>query len=446
MSINPASLALPRNKVEVFLERYQYFISIVATFLFFSELPEYLGDQKILSLNLLEWIGIFTFLSLPFFKKIVTIPKPLIVGMVIYFAVSLFSVMTVSADEAAMQDFRNRVLSIYFVCLMYVIYEQKSLKQVKYALLAAVVLSVFNNFYELANPAGFGTMNVGRPAGFYINPNKAGAALMLGLILTITSIKKSYRWLFAIFVGMGIMLTFARSAILGWVVCMALLIAGRAIAAKRRTVVLPMLILIAFLATANPLQSLTNYFSGGTDGSYWNVLDRLEQFQNPSLDDDSAKDRQAVAKEAWKMFSQHPFWGNGLGSTNNWTIAPFSTHNMYLYYMADNGIIGLIFLPGAIFAVVYRNKGEQKIVLICYAIFMGLWGVFSHNVLEERYSLIALSLVAAMNTNQSRYLKYSPQKFQLALPPANAQFLLPPARKQRLLPPPAYQKTLPTRK
>jgi O-antigen ligase len=446
MSIIPTPLALRRNKVEDFLDRYQYLISIVATFLFFSELPDYLGDQKFSPLNLLQWIGIFTFLSLPFFKKIVTIPKPLIFGMAIYFAIALFSIMTVSADEASMQDFRNRVLSIYFVCLMYVIYEQKSLKQVKYALIAAVILSVINNFFELANPGIFGTLNVGRPAGFYINPTKTGAALMVGLILTITSIKKSYRWLFAMFVGTGIMITFTRGAILGWAICIPLLIAGRVIADKRRTVLLPMLILIGFLAMSNPLQSLTNYFSGRTDGSYWNVLDRLEQFQNPSLDDDSAKGRNIVAKEAWHMFSEHPFWGNGLGSTNKWTVAPFSTHNMYLYYMADNGIIGLIFLPGAIFAVVYRNKGEEKIVLICYAVFMGLWGVFSHNVLEERYILITLSLVAAMNTNQRWHVKYSPQNFQLALPPANAQFLLPPARNQRLLPPATYKKTLPTRK
>jgi O-Antigen ligase len=446
MFTNISQLALPKSKLQVFLDRYQYLISIAATFLFFSELLDYLGDQKVLPLNLLQWIGIFTFLSLPFARKIATIPKPLSIGMVIYFAIALFSVLTVSADEVAMQDFRNRVLSIFFVCLMYVIYEQKSLKQVKYALIAAIILSVFNNFYELANPLGFGTLNVGRPAGFYINPTKTGAALMLGLILTITTIKKSYRWLFALFVGVGIMITFTRGAIIGWLICIPLLIVGRVITDKRRTAILPMLILIAFLSVSNPLQSLTNYFNGGTDGSYWNVLDRLEQFQNPSLDDDSAKDRKAVAREAWHMFGEHPFWGNGLGSTNKWTVAPFSTHNMYLYYMVDNGIIGLIFLPGAILAVVYRNKGEEKIVLIAYAVFMSLWGVFSHNVLEERYILITLALVAAMNTNQRWYSKFQPQNFQLALPPANAQFLLPPVRNQRALPPANYQKTSPTRK
>jgi hypothetical protein len=446
MSINISQLVLPKSGLKIFLDRYQYLISIAATFLFFSEIPDYLDVTKVLPLNPLSWIIIFTILALPFARKIVTMPRPMIVAMSIYLVVSILSVATVSAGEAAMQDFRNRVLSVFFVCLMYVIYDQRSLKQVKYAILVAVLMAVCNNFYELSNPQAFSELNPGRPAGFYINPTKTGAALMLGMLLTVNEIKKPLRLLYVLFVGIGIILTFTRGAILGWVISVILLIAGRVIADKRRTVVLPLLLLVTFLAISDPLNSLTNYFSGGTDGSYWNVLNRLEQFQNPTLEDDSAKERKVVAKEAWHMFGEHPFWGNGLGSTNfspsNRWSGRVSTHNMYLYYMADNGIIGLIFLPGVIFAVVYGNKGEQKIVLMCYATFMVLWGVFSHNVLEERYILSTFALLSALNTNQRWYLKYSPQNL-MALPPARAQFLLPPARNQRALPPANYQKVLP---
>ncbi len=447
MSINVSQLVLRRSNLQSFLDRYQYILSIAATFLFFSEIPDYLDVTKMLPVNPLSWIIVFTILALPFARKIRTMPKPMVVAMSIYLVVSILSLATVAAGEAAIQDFRNKVLSVFFVCLMYVIYEQKSLKQVKYAILVAVLMAVCNNFYELSNPQAFSELNPGRPGGFYINPTKTGAALMLGMLLTVNEIKKPLRLLYVMFVGIGIMLTFTRGAILGWVISVVLLIAGRVFTNQRRKVVLPLLLLVTLLAIADPLTALTNYFSGGTDGSYWNVLNRLEQFQSPSLDDDSAKERKTVAKEAWQMFGEHPFWGNGLGSTNSspstkWS-GRVSTHNMYLYYMADNGIIGLLFLPGAILAVVYQNNGEPKIILICYAIFMGLWGIFSHNVLEERYILSNFALVAAMNTNYIRYFKYSPQNFQLALPPASAQFLLPPARHQRALPPANYQKTLP---
>jgi hypothetical protein len=315
MSINISQLVLPKkSSLKIFLDRYQYFISIAATFLFFSEIPDYLDVTKTLPLNPLSWIIIFTILALPFARKIVTMPRPMVVAMSIYLVVSILSVATVNAGEAAMQDFRNRVLSVFFVCLMYVIYEQRSLKQVKYAILVAVLMAVCNNFYELSNPQAFSELNPGRPAGFYINPTKTGAALMLGMLLTVNEIKQPLRLLYVLFVGIGIILTFTRGAILGWVISVILLIAGRVIADKRRTVVLPMLLLVTFLAISDPLNSLTNYFSGGTDGSYWNVLNRLEQFQNPTLEDDSAKERKVVAKEAWHMFGEHPFWGNGLGA------------------------------------------------------------------------------------------------------------------------------------
>jgi hypothetical protein len=445
MSINLSQLNLSKSGLQKFLESYQYIISILATIVFFSEVAEYLLDAKISPINALTWIAIFTLAALPFAKKIATMPRMMVIGMIVYLAVSILSLMTVSADEISVQEVRTRILSVYFVCLMYVIYNQKSLKHIKYTIVGIVIVSVFNNFIELANPQFFSEINVGRPAGFYINPNRTATAMMLGMLLTVYEIKKPLRLPYVLFVGMGILPTFTRSAIIGWIIAVILLTANRVLSDKRRTVILPLLTLITFLIIANPLQTLTNYFSGRNDNSYWNVLDRLEQFQNPTLSDDSAQDRGAVAKEAWRMFGEHPFWGNGLGSTVKWTIAPFSTHNMYLYYMADHGIVGLIFLPGAIFAVVYGNKGEKKVILTCYAVFMIVWGIFSHNVLETRYILATFALLTAMRSTQPNYFSYPPrpQDFQLALPPARAQLILPPARQQRALPPANYQKTFP---
>jgi formate/nitrite transporter FocA (FNT family) len=438
MSFNLSQFAQPKSKIEVFFDRYQYLLSIAATFIFFSEIYTYALDAGILPVNALTWIGIFGVLSLPFIKKIKTMPRPLVIAMGVYLAVSIVSVATVSADAASIEELRKRILSVFFICMMYIIYQQKSLTQVKYALLAVVLLSIVNNFYELLNPGAFGLVNSGRPSGFYLNPNKTACALVLGMLFSIDIIKKPYRWLYILAVGIGLLLTFTRGGIIGWIVCVAILIASRMVSDKRRTVLLPMLVLCTFLVIANPLKLLGGYFEGGMDSSYSNVVSRLEQFQTPSLEDESARDRSSVAKYAWKMFGDRPFWGHGLSSTNKWTVADISTHNMYLYYMVDHGVIGLIFLPGAVFAVVYRNRGEDKIIILCFIIFIGLWGLFSHNVLDEKYILLPFALLAAMNTNQSWYRKYAIGKFQLALPPARAQFLLPPARTQKLLTPPVY--------
>jgi hypothetical protein len=428
MSLNLSQFVRPKSKTEIFLDRYQYLLSIAATLIFFSEIYTYALDASILPINALTWIGIFGFLSLPFVKKIATMPKPLVIAMGIYLVVSIISLATFSADDASIEELRKRLLSVLFICMMYIIYQQKSLTQVKYALLAVVILSIGNNFYELLNPGVFGSINSGRPSGFYLNPNKTACALVLGMLFTIDIIKQPYRWLYILLVGIGILTTFARGGIIGWIVCVGILIANRMVSDKRRTVIFPTLILCTFLVIANPLKLLGGYFEGGMDSSYSNVLSRLEQFQSPSLEDESARDRNSVAKYAWKMFGERPFWGHGLSSTNKWTVADISTHNMYLYYMVDHGVIGLMFLPGAVFAVVYGNRGEDGRIILCFSIFIGLWGLFSHNVLEEKYILIPFALLAAMRTNQSWYLKYATGKFQLALAPARAQFLLPPAR------------------
>jgi 4-amino-4-deoxy-L-arabinose transferase-like glycosyltransferase len=269
---------------------------------------------------------------------------------------------------------------------------------------------------------------------------------MLGMLMGVTAIKKPYRWIFVVGTGIGIMATFSRGAILGWVVCSLLLITGRVLSDQRRKILLPMVILIFFLVSINPLRILSDYFKGDTSGANWDIVNRLEEFQNPTetAKEDSAASRQAVAAGALVMFSNHPFWGSGLASTRKWMVADISTHNMYLYYMADHGILGILFLPGAIFAVVYRNQGEKGIILVCFAVFLSLWGLFSHEVLAERYTLATFAFLAAMNTNQSWNRKYQNRSLRLKPGLSRAQLLLPPAPKtaQQLLPPARSKKTV----
>ncbi len=423
----------PRNSARIFADRYQYILSIIATFLFFSDLPDYLFVAPILPIYPLAWIGAIAVLALPFLKKAANIPKPLLAWMLFYVLISLLSVVTVSADEISMTDFRSKVLSVLFIVMMYAIYQQKSTVHVKYTILFVVFMSVCNNIFELLNPRVFTEANVGRPAGFYIDPNKTGCAIMLSMLLSLTIVKKPYRWILILVAGVGIMATFSRGAILGWVICTFLLVIGRVICDQRRKVLLPAIILVFLLISLNPLRALTDYFKGDPSGANWDIVNRLEEFQNPSLSEDSALERQAVAAGGWISFGKRPFWGNGLASTRKWSVSEVSTHNMYLYYMADNGILGVLFLPGAILAVIYNNKGEQRTILLCFAVFLSLWGLFSHEVLAERYTLSSFALIAAMNTNQKWYLKYTNRNFQMEPSMSPTSLFLPPARNQKII-------------
>jgi hypothetical protein len=426
--------AEPRNKMKIFLDRYQYVLSIITAFLFFSDFPDWLLAAPIVPINPLSWIMVVAVLAIPFYKKLANLPKPLIAWMLFYLGISILSLMTVSADEISFTDFRAKVLSVLFIALMYVIFQQRSINQVKCTILFVLFMSVCNNILELLNPRMFAESNVGRPAGFYIDPNKTGCALMLMMLLSVNIVKKPYRWIILLVAGIGIMATFSRGAIIGWVICTLLLIVGRVVCEQRRKVIVPIVIFIVLLVSLNPLQALTDYFKGDPTGANWDIVNRLEEFQNPSLKEDSAMERQAVAAGGWLMFGNHPFWGNGLASTRKWMVSEVSTHNMYLYYMADHGILGILFLPGAILAVVYRNRGEEQTILICFAVFLSLWGLFSHEVLAERYTLSSFALLAAMNTNQKWYLKYTNRNFNMAPSPSIAPSFLPPVRNQKIVP------------
>ncbi len=449
----------PKTRFQVLLDRYQYLLSIAATFLFFSHLPDYLYTAPIIPVPPLAWIGALTVLSLPFLKKAANIPKPLLAWMIFYLLISMLSLMTVSGDELSFTDFRAKALSVLFIVLMYVLYQQQSVRHIRYTMIAVVILSTINNLIELLSPRLFSDLNVGRPAGFYIDPNQSGCAIFLGMLLGLPVIRKQYRWVLILVAGIGIITTFSRGAILGWSISTLIMVFGRMLSDKRRKIIVPAILLIIFLASINPLKLLSDYFKGDPTGANWDIVNRLEEFQNPTetAKEDSAVSRQAVAAGAMVLFSNHPFWGNGLASTRKWMVADISTHNMYLYYMADNGILGILFLPGAIFAVVYRNKGENVTVLISFAVFISLWGLFSHEVLAERYTLASFAFLAAMNTNEKWYLKHANQsdstsRSQRLLPPAGdrrgSQLSLPPGRTkqeaQRLLPPALNQKFIPT--
>jgi O-antigen ligase len=434
MSTTLLQFAAPKNKFQVLLDRYQYIFSIITTFLFFSNLPDYLHSAKILPVLPLTWISVFAFLTLPFIKKIATMPKPVLIWMGVYVFISVLSLITISSDEIAMKEFRTRILSLLFMCMIYAIYEQKSLQHIKYVVLAVVLMSVGNNFYELLNPRVFTELNVGRPAGFYINPNAAGCALICGLIFSIDVIKKQYRWLYLLVVFAGVMATFSRGAIIGWILCSLFLTISRTLSDRRRTVIVSMFSLVLLLALVNPFKTISDYFGSGENASL-DIVERLEQLQNPAtVEDDSARERKAVAGFAWIMFGERPFWGHGVASTQKWTVSEVSTHNIYLTHLADHGIVGLIILPGLICALIWQNRGQTKVQILCFAVFISLWGIFSHNVLEERYLLVIFGLLAALNNNQKWYLKYSNDySFEVAQPPAGGKLILPPPRKQQAI-------------
>jgi len=59
--------------------------------------------------------------------------------------------------------------------------------------------------------------------------------------------------------------------------------------------------------------------------------------------------------------------------------------------------MGVFILPLLVYVVTWHSRGESKHIASAFSAFILLWGLFSHNIVDERYILMCFSLMAAMN-------------------------------------------------
>ena len=85
---------------------------------------------------------------------------------------------------------------------------------------------------------------------------------------------------------------------------------------------------------------------------------------------------------------------------------------MYLLFITEHGIFGIFILPLLVYVVTWHSRGESKDIALAFSAFILLWGLFSHNIVEERYILMSFSLMAAMNMT-SRQEQKSKQEDKL---------------------------------
>jgi O-antigen ligase len=249
------------------------------------------------------------------------------------------------------------------------------------------------NIYELFNPLAFSSV-LGRSAGFYINPNQCGAALVLGMILSIGLLPQRYRLLFGLIVGLAVFLTFSRAAIIGWFIVISLMIKFGEISLKRSLMVgstIVALIAVITLSEWNTLQ----YKLEGLGVLNTNVLARVGWLNNFASDDYSSLERKQIAELAWGMFADRPIFGSGVAASLTWSFEK-SSHNQYLNMMVDHGILGMFFLPLLVLAICWRATADVKPTAIALGTFISWWGFFSHNIFSERYILLSFALLSAM--------------------------------------------------
>ena len=241
-------------------------------------------------------------------------------------------------------------------------------------------------FYPLGTE---GTV-VGRAAATFFNPTLAGEAILLTFLLATPVVRPRYRAFLLFLVGAGVIVTFTRSAILGWILLWLFLVLRKAV--PRYTLAIA---LVAFLALPMLLAGFESYVSGRGDlsGGLNDILARLEFFQIPNLDDFSALERARVLEAGLALFLEHPIFGAGAGATFVWSL-PVSVHNQPVMLGAEYGVFGIalwLWLAVILWKGKYFQDRTFQLIPLTGFVFLSM---FTHTMFDYPYWLMTYALIA----------------------------------------------------
>lgn len=307
----------------------------------------------------------------------------------------LYAVVPTSYFQQVKERIRDVLLLVTLTSIFLMLRDQ--LGFLRKALLFAVLMGVLINMISIVH-SNFLLRNLyeyaARPAGLYINPNESATALIVGMILSITILPMRWRIIYAAIVFVGVLATFSREAVFGWFIVTTIFCFFGVIGWKKLS-----LWTTAFVGASLSIALLLakykviNFYVADY---YHQNLKRLVWFVSGSRHDPSLDSRLDLVKQSWNLFLKHPWIGNGIGSTEHWGLH-YSTHNMYLYFMDDYGVVGLFLYPSLVWCIFRDSEGEVRKIAWCMAIFLLFWGMFDHNVTRNYYSLFAMSLMAVMS-------------------------------------------------
>ncbi len=391
------------------LTRYQSMLAVLAIAIFFTNISHFVfykgwsffGPPKI-------WVIGFVILSIPLIVSQTfnwsLRQWPLLFWCAGYVLLSLVGFFMAPDSEMAWQELRLRAQTVLLLLsLLFVFAHPTALLWASRMVAVCVVAAVLINVFEIFNPMVIND-SIGRSAGFYLNPNQAGLALVVGMVLSLPIVGGRYRGLFILLVIVGMVTTISRAGLLVLCLAIGLSLFWRAVKVKQIATagMLGVVLVVGLLLPR--LDAMISYLE--SVGLSHFVEERVAWFMDPTLGEspyeENTHSRLDAAAEAWERFSQYPFWGHGVGTHldmaggNEDRFATVGSHNMYLSYMVDHGILGALIFPLSILAAVWRGRGEAKRIGISFALIMLILGLFSHTILMDTFSLPLFAIMAAI--------------------------------------------------
>lgn len=310
-------------------------------------------------------------------QPMVLLRSPVTGWAVAFCAVTAAWAIGAGPTEEVVAELSSRCRSVAFVvALMLALDAPEARRAAALAVVASVVVASLLNVAELLSFVRFAELPelervIGRPGGFYVNPNIAGLAIALGVAATLERVPSRARVPLCVLSAVGIAATFSRGAAACFVLALIVLSARGAFRSWQ--------LLLAGVAIVFALLLAFQYASSH------GLLNENTVARVRLAKDDSG--RLDLARYAWAAFVRSPWTGEGLGFVRGGTGQP---HNMLLYLAADQGFVGLLLFPALGLALVIRNRAA-----LAFSAGFVLAGAFSHNLLEDRALLVLVALAAA---------------------------------------------------
>lgn len=388
-----------RYAVSTVFSYYHRVLIVLGTALFFSNLPLYLHSE--IGFTTLDapkeyWI-LYAIVSFPILAwRLGTVLQPknvLIAWCAGYIIISILWFYVSSQGDIPWQELRYRFQSVFILCLFCSVYlGSDAIRWARFTIAGMVLFDVTINVYEFFVPNSFSHV-VGRSAGLYVNPNIAGECMVLGMVLSVTALPRPIRLPFLVLTGIGVFTTFSRAGILAWTVSVAGFLLLKEVRIKDLIVGTTLGCLMLVLVLLPRLDVLLSALDNAQTINA-NVLERLAWLTDPTeVEDHSSWERRYIASLAWEKIEEAPVIGYGTGSYHESVIAP---HNLYLSYMLDHGVFGVLLLPLLILAVIWNARAGAKLVGGIFGTVFLIFGFFSHGLVFEPSHLLLLSLMAAM--------------------------------------------------
>lgn len=325
--------------------------------------------------------------------------------LILFYAVLLFmsfASYALLADNyaySAFKDYLNALILMIFFSIFFIysaIFNRQIATIFCIATMAAVSFNLVDMFAHgifFKEIDGFGT----RAAGFYVNANDAAFGILIGMILGIKRIRTSLRIYYVIICLIGIFITFSRGGLIVWLLLYIYLIVKGELPRKSGIIVG---ILLSFSVIFIPI--ILDFLS--TYNNDLNLMaDRLNFFSGSASTEDLKEDsRYSLVSYAIDAFISSPIFGHGANALLRLGSDQLS-HNQYLAFLSDYGIIGLvIYIIFIITFFVDRPKFRDLLILVLIA------SLFSHNIFNSYAFMIAFAYIANYRDIQKKF-STSPQ-------------------------------------